>query len=80
MCRRFNLLAAAIKQKMEGASPSMFVAIIGHQPNSILVLLEDDSIHSSIEEPDSNATEAIERACFVATRNKNDEGVRTPPN
>lgn len=38
--RHLNRLVAAIKQQADEASPSTFVAIIGHQPTSILDLLE----------------------------------------
>jgi hypothetical protein len=45
--RCLNRLAVAIKQNAEGALPSTFVVVIGHQPTFVLDLLEDDSSHGS---------------------------------
>jgi hypothetical protein len=58
------------------------VAIISHQPTSILILLEDKSGHDLIEEPDTDADKAMGRACFVATppRNMNGGVDVEPPN
>jgi hypothetical protein len=53
--RCLHKLAATIKHKVEGASPSTFMAIIDHQPTSILDLLKDDSSHGSMEEPNIDA-------------------------
>jgi hypothetical protein len=53
---RLNQLAAAIKQNAEEASPSTFVAVIGHQPISVLDLLEDDSSHDSTKDPTLKST------------------------
>lgn len=39
----------------------------GHQPISILDLLEVDSIHGSREEPNTDVAEAVGRTYFVAT-------------
>lgn len=64
---------------VEGASPSTFVAIAGHQPTSIIDLLEDDSSHDSTEEPDSDVAEAVERAYFVVTLNENGGEDEEPP-
>jgi hypothetical protein len=64
---------------VEGASPSTFVAIISHQPTSVIDLLEDDSSHDSTEQPDSNVAEVVERAYFVATLNENGGEYEEPP-
>jgi hypothetical protein len=64
---------------VEGASPSTFVAIIGHQPTSVINILEDDSSHDSTEEPDSDVAEAVERAYSVATLNENGGEDEEPP-
>jgi hypothetical protein len=40
-------------------------AVVDRQPTSILGLLEDDSSHGSTR-VNSDAEEALERACFVA--------------
>lgn len=63
-------------------SPSAFVAIIGHQPTSVLDLLKDGSSHGSTKEPDTDAAEVARRACFVATppQGENDGGAKNSPN
>jgi hypothetical protein len=68
-----NRLAATIKQQVEGASPSTLVVVSSHQPTFVLNLIKEHSSHSSIE-PDSDADEMAERACFVATPPHNDNG------
>jgi hypothetical protein len=66
MKRCLNRLTNTIKQKTEGALPSTFVVVIGHQPTSVLNLLEDDSSHSSID-PNPDANKAVGMASFVTT-------------
>lgn len=71
--RRLNRHTDVIKRKATEASSSTLVAIIVHQPTSVLDLLEDDSSHGSTE-ANSDADEALERACFMATPSRNDNG------
>lgn len=52
------------------------MVVISHQPTSVLHLLEYDSSHNSIE-ANSDADEAPERACFVATPSRNNNGRET---
>lgn len=47
MKRRVNKRADTVKKKVTKASSSTVVAIISHQPTSVLDLLEDDSSHGS---------------------------------
>jgi hypothetical protein len=77
---RLNRHIDAIKKKAVEASPSILVAVIGHQPTSILDLFEDDLSHGSTG-ANSDADEAPERACFMATppRNDNGRGTTSPP-
>lgn len=70
--RRLNRLATTIKQQAEGASPSTPVAVIGHQPTSVLDPIEEDSSHYSTK-PNSDTNEVAERACFVATLPQNNK-------
>lgn len=65
--RRLNAHAIDIKRKEGGITPSTLVAMVGHQPTSVLDVLEDDSSHGSTSGPDDDAAEAIGRTCFVAT-------------
>jgi hypothetical protein len=71
--QHLNRLATTIKHRAEGTSPSTLVAVIGHQPTSVLNLIEEDSSHSSTES-NFDANEVAERACFVATRPRNNNG------
>jgi hypothetical protein len=64
--RRLNRLADANKQKAKEDSPSTSEAIIGHQPTSVLDLLEDDLNHNSIK-LNFDVVEVVGRACFMAT-------------
>jgi hypothetical protein len=64
--QHFNGHIDAIRSKAAEATPSTLVAIIGHQPTSVLDLPEVDSSHGSTE-ANSNTDEAPERSCFVAT-------------
>jgi hypothetical protein len=56
---------AAIKQKEGGITPSTLVAMIGHQPTSVLDLLEDDSCHGSTSEPDDDASKTVGQICVM---------------
>jgi hypothetical protein len=64
--RRLNRRADTNKKKAVEASSSILVAVISHQPTSVLDLLQDDSRHGSIG-ANSDADEVSKRACFIAT-------------
>jgi hypothetical protein len=49
------------------------VVVVGREPASILDLLKDDSSNASME-PSLDSDEAQERACFVATPQRGDNG------
>jgi hypothetical protein len=64
--RRLKKHATAIKQKAGGITPSTLMAMIGHQPTSVLDLLEDDSSHGSTSEPDDDASKTVGWICVMA--------------
>lgn len=57
------------------------MTVIGHQPTSILGLLEDDSSHN-MNGANFGANEVLERVCFVAMSplNENGRGGKEAPN
>lgn len=78
---RLKMCVNTIKKKVVKASSSPLVAVISHQPTSILDLLEDDLSHGSTR-ANSDANEASGKACFMATlsRNNNGRGHEEAPN
>lgn len=73
-CHRSKAAPQQTHQAKSGGSPSSaVVAVIGHQPTSVLDLLEDDSSHG-LTRAISDAEEATERDCFVAMSLPNDNG------
>jgi hypothetical protein len=70
---RLNMHTDAINKNTAGASPSILLVVIGHQPPSVHDLLENDLSHGSTE-ANSNTDESPERACFMATPPQNVKG------